>query len=223
MKSDPDNPNSFSSKARAKRCQLFVKRLQRCGISGAKVLDIGGTVEYWRMNGKYIPAGLISSIEVVNLPPQKESAEVINGMNVVAYAGNALDQGSLRQAHYDLVFSNSVIEHVGNLRAQLHMANIVKNIGTYYFVQTPARSFPLEPHFYFPFFVYLPLSWRTFLHWRFKLGFMGRNSDWLGARMACEETRLLTLAEVRALFREGVVMKERILGLCKSYMVTNMA
>lgn len=223
MKSDPDDPNSLSSKARARRCQLFVERVQRTGLSRASVLDIGGTVEYWRMNARYIPQGLIRRVEVVNLPPVKESSEVINGIEVVAYPGNALDQGSLRQAHYDLVFSNSVIEHVGNLRAQQHMANIVKNIGSYYFVQTPAKSFPLEPHFYVPFFPYMPLSWRTYLHNRFPLGFMGQNRDWLGARIACEETRLLTYAEVAAIFAEGKVLKERILGLCKSYMVTNMA
>ena len=59
------------------------------------------------------------------MPPVQESSEVINGIEVAAYPGDALDEGSLRQQHYDLVLSNSVIGHVGNLRAQQHMANMV--------------------------------------------------------------------------------------------------
>jgi hypothetical protein len=222
FRSDPDDPNSWSSKARARRCRLFVECMQRAGVKQASILDIGGTVEYWRMNARFIPEGLIRRVEVVNLPPIQESRHVINGIEVVGYEGNALDSSTLRQEHYDVVFSNSVIEHVGNLRAQLHMATIVRGRGDYYFVQTPAKSFPIEPHFYFPFFPYLPLSWRTWLHKHLPLGFMGRNDDWLSARMACEETRLLTESEFQAIFKGGRLLKERVLGLCKSYMMTNL-
>lgn len=79
----------------------------------------------------------------------------------------------MRRSSYDLVYSNSVIDHVGNLRAQQQMARVVQKLGTHYFLRTPAKPIPLEPHFYVPFFAYLPLSVRTHLYCRANLGFMG--------------------------------------------------
>ena len=111
---------------------------------------------------------------------------------------------------------------VGDLRAQKALADTMRETGTYYWVQTPSRSFPIEPHFYFPFFAYLPLSLRTFLHQRFSLGFMDRNPNWLEARMTCEQTRLLTRAELAAIFDGCRILEERLLGVCKSYVATNM-
>jgi hypothetical protein len=120
------------------------------------------------------------------------------------------------------VFSNLVIEKVGNLRAQLEMARHVRALGTYWWVQTPARSFPVEPHFYFPLFPYLPLGLRTALYQNLKLGFMGQEPDWLKARMACEETRLLTRRELQAIFENCRIVDQRLYGLLKSRTATNM-
>jgi hypothetical protein len=174
------------------------------------------------MNAEYLPSGLIRSIDVVNLPPVKASTEMCAGVTLNVYAGDALDKSSVRQSKYDVVYSNSVIEHVGGLRSQQKMAAVIEELGTYYWVQTPAKSFPVEPHFYVPFFPYLPLSMRTLLHTRYDLGFMRKNENWLEARIACEETRLLTLAELQAIFTNGSVIKENLFGICKSYIATNM-
>ena len=105
---------------------------------------------------------------------------------------------------------------------QKRMADIVKEQGIYHWIQTPAKNFPLEPHFYFPFFAYFPLSFRTFLHTHFTLGFMGQNRNWLDARMMCEDTRLLTEKEMKALFPTSRIIKEYFFGMCKSYTATNM-
>ena len=105
---------------------------------------------------------------------------------------------------------------------QLEMARHVRALGRYYWVQTPARSFPVEPHFYFPLFPYLPLGLRTVLYQNLNLGFMGREPDWLKARMACEETRLLTRRELQAIFENSRIIEERLYGLLKSRTATNM-
>ena len=223
MKSDPNNPNSLSAKARARRIKRFVDCCIDLGVKNSRILDIGGTFDYWRMNHQYIPNGLISEIDVVNLPPVDNRMELLGGIKINVYSGNALDKATLHLEKYDIVYSNSVIEHVGNLSAQSKMASMIKEIGTYYWIQTPAKSFPLEPHFYFPFFPYLPLDVRTFLHQNFKLGFMGREPIWLKARIACEETRLLSRRELLAIFNDCRIIKERIILLCKSYTATNMA
>lgn len=47
---------------------------------------------------------------------------------------------------FDAVFSNSVIEHVGDYEAQRQMANEIMRVGKRYFVQTPNFYFPIEPH-----------------------------------------------------------------------------
>lgn len=187
------------------------------------MLDIGGTIDYWEMNAEYVPHGLIRNIDIVNLPPVRETTKRIDGLTLCAYAGDAMDRSTLRQKAYDVVYSNSVIEHVGNLRSQQHMAAIVQDIGRYYWIQTPARSFPIEPHSCFPFFQYLPFSVKTFLHQRFTIGFMGKEKDWLKARINCEGTRLLTEREFRTIFEGCKIVKERVFGICKSYMATNMA
>ncbi len=223
MKNDLNDPKSISAKARARRFQQFVHYAGLRGVSNAHVLDMGGTIDYWKMNLQYIPRGLIKCIDVVNLPPRKDKTQTLAGIVLHNYAGSALDRSSLRQDQYDVVYSNSVIEHVGNLRSQKSMANIVQEIGQYYWIQTPAKSFPIEPHFYFPFFAYLPLSLRTLLHEHFQLGAMRRNPNWIDARMTCEETRLLTRSELQRIFEGCEILTERLFGLDKSYIATNMA
>ena len=222
MVSNPYNPKSLSARFRLRRAQQFIRGAVDHGISNARILDIGGTIEFWKVMAPHLPSGLISNIEIVNLPPQAEEKIKIGDICLNRYAGNALEKDSIRQDSYDIVHSNSVIEHVGGLRDQISMAGIIRDLGQYYWVQTPARSFPLEPHFYFPFFPYLPLGLRTLLHQRFDLGFMKRNPDWLQARAMCEETRLLTCREMAGLFEDGEIIKERFLGLCKSYVATNL-
>jgi len=222
MKSDPAKTNSISANARKKRTLYFNDLLGKCSVSNAKVLDLGGSESYWKSNLQYIDKNRIKSIDIVNLPPVEKKVKTINDVEVFIYGGNALDEKTLQMKSYDLVFSNSVIEHVGNLRDQKQMANIISNQGQKYWVQTPAKKFPLEPHFYFPFFQYLPLSIKTFLHRHFNLGFMKKQPDWLSARIECECTRLLTKREFSRLFPDGEILFEKFFGFTKSIIVTNL-
>lgn len=191
-------------------------------LKGMSVLDIGGTKEYWEANLKYMPEGAIAEIDIVNLPPQETSQIELNGVVLRSYDGDALDASTFRKDNYDLVHSNSVIEHVGNLSSQKKMAEAISELGTYYWIQSPAKSFPLEPHFYVPFFAYLPLSLRAALLRRFDLGFHKKESDWLQSKITCEDTRLLTHKEYSSLFPKAQILTEKILFLTKSYMATNL-
>jgi hypothetical protein len=222
MKSDPNSPGSVSAKVRAYRIHLFNQYLIMSGIKNAHILDIGGTLSYWKMNARYISSGLIKNIDIINLPPLTRIKQAVEGITITVTAGNALDDSSLQKKKYDIVYTNSVIEHVGNLRAQRKLAYKIRTLGKFYWVQTPAKSFPLEPHFYFPWFAYLPLSIRSFFHMRYNLGFKIRNSNWIESRMECEDIRLLTEAEMRHLFKGGSVFSEKFFGVNKSYIATNM-
>jgi SAM-dependent methyltransferase len=102
---------------------------------------------------------------------------------------------------FDLVYCSSVIEHVSPpLRAAF--ASEVRRVGRGWFVQTPARSFPIEPHSLLPGAHWLPPRLRK-PYWR------------LGAAGTWEDISLLSRRETEALF--GPALAERVGPLVKSW------
>jgi hypothetical protein len=120
---------------------------------------------------------------------------------------------------FDVVFSNSVIEHVGGLDNQRKMANEIKRIGRRYYVQTPNRYFPMEPHFLFPFFGVMPIPVRAWLLRHRALGWYSRIDDPAEALQIAKSIRLLTRRELVALFPDGRLVREKFAGFTKSYSV----
>ncbi len=102
---------------------------------------------------------------------------------------------------FDLVYCSSVIEHVAPARRAAFAAEL-RRVGRGWFVQTPARSFPIEPHSLLPGAHWLPGRLRR-PYWR------------LGATGGWEEISLLSRAELEALF--GPARPERIGPLVKSW------
>ena len=80
-----------------------------------------------------------------------------------------------------------------------------------YYVQTPNRWFPIEPHYQFPFFQFFPERLQRWLNSRFTLGWREKGS-W-------EEANLLSAGDLRRLFPDGEIHREKLLGLTKSLMV----
>jgi hypothetical protein len=116
---------------------------------------------------------------------------------------------------YDLVFSNAVIEHVGgHLRRQM-FADSVHRLAERHWVQTPYRYFPVEPHFLFPGFQYLPIAVRTSLLRRWPLVHTP-TSDREAARTIVMEVELLSITEMRHYFPSSQIRFERLGGLVKS-------
>jgi len=110
---------------------------------------------------------------------------------------------------FPIVFSSSVIEHVPN-DLQAAFAAEIRRVGQRYFVQTPNRYFPIEPHYQLPFFQFLPERLRRALNKRFTLGWRERGS-W-------EEANLLTARDLRRLFPDAEIHREKLFGLTKSLM-----
>ncbi|HEX5308290.1 MAG TPA: class I SAM-dependent methyltransferase [Solirubrobacteraceae bacterium] len=102
---------------------------------------------------------------------------------------------------FDLVYCSSVIEHVPP-RERAAFAAELRRVGRGWLVQTPARSFPIEPHALLPFAHWLPRGLRR-AYWR------------LGAADAAEEIALLSRGELEALF--GPALRERLGPLTKSW------
>ena len=102
---------------------------------------------------------------------------------------------------FDLVYCSSVIEHVAPQRREAFAAEL-RRVGRGWFVQTPAFSFPVEPHALLPFAHWLPVALRK-RYWR------------LGAAGGWEEISLLRRGELQRLF--GPALAERAGPLVKSW------
>ena len=175
------------------------------------ILDVGGTVEYWLDYG--IPNGCHITLLNQGAAPQKL-------VTPFAYCqGDACAMPQFMDRQFDLVFSNSVIEHVGNWSRQLAMAHEVQRIGRYFFVQTPARSFVIEPHYRLPLVQFLPESGRLAVaRLGVKLGFYPPR-----ALRNYSAVRLLSAREMRAVFPAATLWRERFGPLIKSFVVHNIA
>ena len=173
------------------------------------ILDIGGTEDYWKMmeldTSDQVYITLLNLTETdVQLP------------NVKSVSGDARNLKA-KHSSFDVVFSNSVIEHVGSYEDQLRMAEEVRRIGKCYFVQTPNKYFPLEPHFLFPLFQFLPIKIRVLLLQNFNLGWLKKTPDVVKAKAIVESIRLLTKREFVALFPRAHIYEEKIFGITKSF------
>jgi hypothetical protein len=104
---------------------------------------------------------------------------------------------------------------VGTREDQQRFAKEVLRVGKRYWIQTPNRGFPIEPHFNFPFFGALPFWARKIVARQWPLSFLwkckrGNEGPWL------RRLHLLNTTEMQALFPDGVLWKEKVLGLAKS-------
>jgi hypothetical protein len=116
-----------------------------------------------------------------------------------------------------LVSERPLIEHLGDVAGQQHMANEVRRVGKRYFVQTPNLFFPIEPHFHVPFYQFLPIRWRVALIRRFDLGWYKKIPDKHAATTLVTEHRLLSERDMRMLFPQARLYKEHFFGLTKSF------
>ena len=184
-----------------------------------RLCDIGGTADWWRQHGEALD-GLPCpvSVTIVNRT-QEPVPPATAGLALACRVGDARDLADLADASIDLVFSNSVIEHVGVFAEQHRMAREVRRIGRNYLIQTPYRWFPIEPHFLVPGWQFMPVDLRVFLHRHFRTGWYGRAGSHLEARANVDEVRLLDRRDLRALFPEAHLLSERVMGLTKSLLV----
>lgn len=204
---DHRSPASLAARLRARRLAFFADLLSSLARP-VTILDVGGTAAFWKKLD-FAKDG----VKVIILNVKLEESDDARFESIV---GDARDLSAFASKSIDVVYSNSVIEHVGTFQDQQKMAAEVRRVSKRYFVQTPNAWFPIEPHFLFPGFQFLPLKVRTFLLTRFRLGWLPRERDPARAREIVDSIRLLTAGQMRALFPEASIYRERFLGLSKS-------
>jgi SAM-dependent methyltransferase len=176
----------LAARARARRHAQFFALTQL--QEGARVLDVGcGRIGLRTLE----PRLDITGVDLVPRPDYP-------GPFLQADAAEGLP---FADGEFELVYCSSVIEHVPPAR-RVAFAREIRRVGRGWFVQTPAWSFPLEPHALLPFAHWLPVKLRR-PYWKF-----GAAAEW-------EEISLLKRIEVEALF--GPALAERVGPLTKSW------
>ena len=206
---DYKDTDSFSVRMRRKRFQKFLEMVEDLP-KPVTVLDLGGTEYFWQLMGVDLENDF--RVTLLNI----FEAEVTSP-HLTAMVGNACDLPEFTDNQFDVVFSNSVIEHVGGPDDQQRMANEIRRVGKFYYMQTPNRYFPIEPHFQFPFFQFLPASVQMAILRRFSIGWYPRAADRQQAQEWVDEIRLMNKREVGQCFPQAAIRPERFLGLVKSW------
>lgn len=205
---DNTKPGSYANKFRKKRFKLFTE-LTHSMPKPVKVIDLGGTVNFWKQMELTNPQDAL--ITILNIEEENESLP-----NVTFIKGDVCNPG-ISLKNFDLIFSNSVIEHVGSKEKREQMASVVISAGKSYFIQTPNYWFPFEPHFLFPFFQFLPRFFRIFLVKNFNMGWFRKTSDKKSAEEIVDSIYLVKLNEFRSLFPCVTIHKEKVFLFNKSF------
>jgi hypothetical protein len=204
-----DGPASLGAVARARRWEVF--RSAFPDIEDMSVLDLGGTAEAWR-RAPVKPKAVV----VLNLtePGTGDDESVTPVEGDACNARQVLAAAGLPQS-YDVVFSNSLLEHVGGHANRLAVATEIAALAPYHWVQTPNRHFPVEPHWLFPGMQFLPFRARAKVAEKWPLSHTPARS-YEDARETVFWTELVSVSELRAYFPDSEIYKERMAGLTKS-------
>ncbi|MFO1238233.1 MAG: class I SAM-dependent methyltransferase [Alphaproteobacteria bacterium] len=201
---------------RAKRLRRFVemadailKRQETC-----RVIDLGGNRDYW-LDLEPVWAGRKLSFVLVNLQPER-----LDDARFEAIQGDCRNMSAFADMSFDIVHSNSLLEHVGRWKDMVATAGEIRRLAPHYFVQTPNYWFPMEPHFRSLFFHWLPEPMRIAKVMRRGLGAFPKAETVDDAARFIEDSNLLDARRFMHLFPDGRLERERVFGLTKSLIAT---
>lgn len=175
-----------------------------------RVLDVGGREFNWNLMS-YIPR-----VTILNVSSQGERDGRFEWILADAR------QLPFSDGAFDVIYSNSVIEHCGGTDDQRRFAAECRRVGRRYYVQTPNRRFFLEPHVFTPFFHWLPRRWQAPLLRNFTVWGWITRPDEAARRRFLETTRMLSKSDVQTLFPDATIWTERFLGLPKSFIAVRL-
>lgn len=174
-------------------------------LAAMSVIDLGGLVETW-LRAPVRP----KHVHVLN---RARPALAVPEWVEVTYGDACALPDHIASRRYDLVFSNSVIEHVGGHERRLRFAEAVHLLAETHWIQTPYRFFPVEPHWMLPGMQFLPTAVQVAVAHRWPL------SDDADRRHATKNvlwTELLDRTQMRHYFPDSTLRAERLFGLTKS-------
>jgi len=166
------------------------------------VLDLGGGAFNWTL---------------VPTKPRLTILDVYDHGDKAQWASYVVGDGcntSFPSQNFDIVFSNSVIEHVGGIDKQRQFAAECMRCGKAFFIQTPNKWFPFDTHTLMPLAHWLPQ--RTFKKLlRFSPRFLFFRAD-PGDLEDFSNMRLLGKRDLQELFPSAEIIEEKFCGITKS-------
>ena len=181
--------DAISLRSRRRKLRLFLEELQP--TAETSVLDVGADeLGFGEADG----CGTLNFFEELYPWPEQITALGLQDGDAfraryphVRYVQGDACALPFADGEFDVVFSNAVIEHVGDrVRQRLFVAEALR-VGRRVFITTPNRRFPLEVHTRLPFVHWLPD------------GFSHRAYDAAGKGFA-KDVRLLSKGSLESLF-----------------------
>lgn len=197
----------FGTRFRARRMRAFAQALQPS--DSATILDIGGYPATWtdfphQPSVTTLNLHSVDFVQTPHLPP----------IRTTVGDGCKLDYAD---AYFDIVFSNSVIEHVGSFERQQAFASEARRVGRALWIQTPAKEFFIEPHLLAPFVHFLPVTFqRRLIRHVTPWGIITKPSP-AEVESFLQEVRLISFTEMQRLFPDCRIHRETVFGFTKSY------
>lgn len=194
---------------RGRRLNWFLEKMKPS--PDWKMLDVGGYPAFWTQREQ--PVG---QIVCLNVHEVSWDAKAFPSHRIETMIGDGCSL-PFADASFDVVFSNSVIEHVGDWERQKAFAREALRVGKRVWIQTPAYECLFEPHYLAPFVHYLPpgLRKRT-LRWLTPWGWLQRPTQ-TEVNEAVDSIRLIKKSEMQELFPDCEIHVERFGGMPKSY------
>lgn len=188
---------------RKKRMALFEQTMKP--KPGTRILDLGGTADNW----KWVETPL--DLTILNLPGSPTHAAP-SAHKYHFVEGDATSMPQYADGSFDIVFSNSVIEHVGGPKKEQDFATEARRLAPAYFIQTPSKYFPYEPHTGMPFWWYYPpfLRNRVLKNWDKNLPDFSE---------MVKGTTFISRRAFESYFPDGTLELERLMGFPKSYVI----
>lgn len=223
--SNNNDVRSLANAMRRRRFAFFGRMLSgllaKESIEKLRILDLGGTRRFWQQMD--FDPSMLTEICILNNAPseinQDSQSSTITNVSFSFVQGDACDLSQFENDSFDIVFSNSVIEHVGSRERQQAMMSEARRVGKRYFIQTPNYYFPLEPHFLFVGFQFLPFSVRVWLVRHFSLGWFPKARTVEEAESIVSSCNLLKKRELKGFAPKAQIYSERFFGLVKSFIV----
>lgn len=212
-------PASLSQSFRAKRnvrLRELIAQIHR-QRGGVRILDLGGTVAYWRRVGTDFLREHGAHVEVLNRTSSELRAEGMIPDLFSTSVGDACDLSHIKDSAFDLVHSNSVIEHVGSWSNMKAFAGEARRVANAYYIQTPYHWFPIDPHHpRSPLIHWLPRQVQARLLTGLPISHVGRIKTMDEAYSHIDHRSLLDGKQFTFLFPDAEIVSERVFGLTKS-------
>ena len=163
------------------------------------VLDVGGLPYDWE------ELGYSGQVICVSLSSIREG---LWGQGNITYSTQDARDLPYQDRSLDIVYSNSLLEHVGRDN-QARVADEIRRVGKRYWVQVPHRNFPLEPHYRALFFHQMPSFVRRLIAKYWTLMIL-KHKHYLSQ---VDTIYPLTYSEMQSLFPDATILREKLLVL----------